>query len=132
LGYWNNKFGLEVDWKSYSKKGTPYTQGSFSSTSLKCSINSFLITGYYEYYEKGNFVMYAGAGLGLATFREQVSGSHSGGSISDSAELNGLEIHSTAGFMFRPVYVEIGFSSISFSETDLNPGGILINAGLFF
>lgn len=132
LGYWNNKFGMEFDWKNYSKEGTPYTSGPVSSSYLHCSINSFLFTGYYEYYKKGNFVMYAGAGLGLAIFKEELSITSSIGSDSDAIKLNGLDIHSTAGFMFRPVYIEFGFSSISFSDRDLNPGGIMINAGLFF
>jgi hypothetical protein len=133
LGYWGNRYAIELECKSYSKRGKPDTYGSVDNASSTLNLIPLTITGYWIPYSREHFCTYVGGGLGGCFINESLSMSALGQSASGETNLTGFEFHSTGGIRFKPFYVEINFSSVLVSEyKDLNFGGIILGFGLFF
>lgn len=135
IGYWGEKFGIEFDWRYYSKEGDPYTFGPVQDSYAKLTLSPITLTGYYNLYGSGNLQTYVGLGLGTCIFHEEGSmysfGQITSGSITEAV----FELHTTGGISFKPFYIEISFLAISVPNRGgaaESAGGILISGGLFF
>jgi hypothetical protein len=133
LGYWGNRSAIELECRSYSKNGNPYTYGSVDYASSRLTLTPLTITGYWIPYSSKHFCTYIGAGLGACFINESLSMTALGQSASGETSLTGFEFHSTGGIRFKPFYFEVSFSSVVVSEyKDLDFGGIELGFGLFF
>jgi len=129
LGYWGKGAGIELDWRFYSKNGTPYTYNT-DNADCKIMISPLTLTGYWDAYHRGNFSTYVGIGIGACFIQEDLIMSAYGQTASASESLTGFEYHTTGGIRFAPFYLEITFSSCTVNEISF--GGIIIGGGLFF
>src|ERR1035437_7811222 len=133
IGYWGNRSAIELECKSYSKNGNPYTYGSVDYASSRLTLTPVTITGYWIPYSREHFCSYVGGGLGACFINESLSMTALGQSASGETSLTGFEFHSTGGIRFKPFYFEVSFSSVLVSDyRDLNFGGIILGFGLFF
>jgi hypothetical protein len=133
IGYWGNRSAIELDFKSYSKSGDPYTYGSVDYSSSRLTLTPLTITAYWIPYSSGHFCTYVGGGLGACFINESLSMTALGQNASGETSLTGFEFHSTGGIRFKPFYFEASFSSVFVSGyKDLNFGGIILGFGLFF
>jgi hypothetical protein len=133
LGYWGERSAIEIDWKYYSKEGTPYIYGSIDNATSTLTLSPLTISGYWIFPSHSNLITYIGGGLGACFINESLYASGSGQTGHAEASLTGFEGHTTGGIKFKPFYLEVTFSSIIVeSYEEMNFGGITFGFGLFF
>lgn len=133
LGYWGERSAIEIDWKYYSKEGTPYTYGSIDNATSTLTLSPLTISGYWIIPSHSNLITYIGGGLGICSINESIYASGGGQTGSAAVSLTGFEGHTTGGIKFKPFYLEVTFSSIIVEGyEDINWGGVAFGFGLFF
>jgi hypothetical protein len=131
IGYWAGRWGIVFDYRSYSKKGDPYTLGQVSSATSKLSLLPLTFTNYFTIIKSGYFETYVGLGVGTCFYKEYLSMTALGQRKTTTEKLITLELNATWGMNIYLFYFEFSLISIPLFDYNTNVGGFLFSVGYF-